>query len=334
MKILEKKYPYGSFKGQKSDGRYIDGFLYKNLQVMADRIKDDMTFLGVCFSSTLEVGTGKSVFCTQIGEAWTEIINNKYNLNLEFTTNNIVFRPKDLIERSFELPKYSFILLDEWEDASYWSELGMTLRQFFRKCRQLNLFMMVIIPNWFQLNLSYAVSRSAFAVDVKFEQGFQRGFFDFYGFEAKKNLYVRGKKFHNYKVQRPNFQGRFTDGYGVPEKEYREAKLRDLMTYEETKKIQTPAQIAGDAKWTLFKTLHKNLPDITIPKLSVLCGLNKQWAYDRMAKEKQKNSEPVSESDKILRTYNNNLLNKKVTWNEEELAEEEKKSELISEEAT
>ena len=59
MKILEDKYPKGSLKGQKSAGRYIDGYLYKNLEVMADAIVNDMTFMGVIFSSTFEVGTGK-----------------------------------------------------------------------------------------------------------------------------------------------------------------------------------------------------------------------------------------------------------------------------------
>jgi len=185
MKILLDKYPKGSFKGQKSDGRYIDGYLYENLNLMAEKIINDMTFLGVCFSSTLEVGTGKTVFCTQVGEAWTDIINKKYNLNLEFTEKNLVFSPKDLIERAFQLPKYSFILLDEWEESSYWSELAIALRGFLRKCRQLNLFIMVIIPNWFQLPLSYAVSRRVFAIDVRFETGFIRAFFDFYSFESK-----------------------------------------------------------------------------------------------------------------------------------------------------
>jgi len=138
MKILKEKYPLGSYKGQKSDGKYIDEYLYKNLCLLADKIVNDMTFLAIGFSSTLEVGTGKSVFFTQMGEAWTEIMNNKYKLNLKFDMNNIVFRPRDLIDRAFKLPKYSFLLLDEWEDAHYWSELGLTLRQFFRKCRQLN----------------------------------------------------------------------------------------------------------------------------------------------------------------------------------------------------
>jgi hypothetical protein len=84
MKFGIDKYPLGSWKGQKSPGKYMDGWLYKNLELYADKIVQDMTFMGIIYSSTLEVGTGKSVFATQMGEAWTEIMNRKHGLNLEF----------------------------------------------------------------------------------------------------------------------------------------------------------------------------------------------------------------------------------------------------------
>lgn len=238
MKILKKKYPKGTLPYQKSDGRYINQYLYENLKGLAEVITNDMTFLGIGFSSTLEVGTGKSVLLTQIGEAWTYLMRKIHGKDVPFTTKNLVWRPKDLIERSFEVPKYSCILLDEWEDAHYWSQLGMTLRQFFRKCRQLNLFILIIIPNFFQLPMSYAISRSIFAIDIKFSGKFERGYFDFYNFDAKRELYLKGKKTQNYKVRKPTFSGRFTDGYGVPEQEYRSAKLKDLEKWDEDEKKQ------------------------------------------------------------------------------------------------
>jgi len=201
-----------------------------------------MTFLGIIYSSTLEVGTGKSVLATQIGEAWTEIINKKYKLKIPYNLNNVVWRPKELIERAFKVPKHSFILLDEWQDSTYWSELGMTLRQFFRKCRQLNLFIMCIIPNWFQLPLSYAVSRSIFAIDVRFNDKLDRGFFAFYNFPAKRALYVIGKRTHNYYAAKPSFMGRFPDGYSIEEAIYRKKKLEDMMKYEEEMPIKLTKQ--------------------------------------------------------------------------------------------
>lgn len=254
MKILEKKYPKGSFKYQKSDGKYFDETLYNNLKILAKKITDDMTFLGVIFSSTLEVGTGKSVFVTQLGECWSEILMKEmHNIDLKFTKNNIVFRPKELMERAFQVPKYSFVLVDEWEDAHYWSELGMTLRQFFRKCRQLNLFIIIIIPNFFELPMTYAVNRSIFAIDVKFKGEFERGYFDFYDFESKKELYVKGKKNHNYHVIKPTFSGNFGDGYGIDREEYLKAKEEDFKKYEEKDGERTNPITEKDFKLKVIK---------------------------------------------------------------------------------
>ena len=255
MKILTQKYPKGSFKGQRTDGRYIDALLYDNLKLMATKIVNDMTFMAVCSSSTLEVGTGKSVLLTQIGEAWTEIMKETHNIDVPFTMKNVVFRPEELIERSFEVPQYSCILLDEWEDAHYWSKLGMTLRKFFRKCRQLNLFILVIIPNFFQFPLGYAISRTIFFIDVKFDDNLDRGNYDFYGFKSKKNLYMKGRKFHDYSVQHPDFQGEFFDGYGVPEAQYRRVKREDMMKYDAD---ETPPLNPIDIKHQLIREMVKN----------------------------------------------------------------------------
>lgn len=288
MKILKDKYPMGTLRYQKSDGRYINEYLYENLKGLAEVIKNDMTFLGIGFSSTLEVGTGKSVLFTQIGEAWSYLMKEIHGDSIPFTSQNLVWRPKALIERSFEVPKYSCIVLDEWEDAHYWSELGMTLRQFFRKCRQLNLFILIIIPNFFQLPPSYALGRSVFAIDIKFQGKFERGFFDFYNFDAKRELYLKGKKTQNYKVTKPTFQGRFTDGYGIPEDEYRKAKLEDLKMWDEDEKKDkdnNPHEIKRQIVSLIKKKF--SLIDINKPTLSLARIFNvdertiQRWVKDK-----------------------------------------------------
>ena len=260
MKILKEKYPKGSFKGQISDGRYIDGYLFSNLQLLAKKVQDDMTFLGIIFSSTLEVGTGKSVLATQIGEAWSYIMKTEYNIDVPFIVDNIVWNPEDLIKRSFKLPRYSCILLDEWETTSYWSKLSLMLRHYFQKCRQLNQFVLIIIPNFFRLPIDYAVSRSVFAIDVRFGEGFRRGDFAFYDFDAKKWLYIKGKKTQNYKAAHPVFTGHFTDGYGVDEIEYRRRKFLDMMKFEKEGKSFDPLI---DLKVKLFQKLSSELEKST-----------------------------------------------------------------------
>jgi len=284
MKYCIEKYPMGSFKKQQSPGKYIDGTLYANLEILAKKIVDDMTFLGVGFSSTLEVGTGKSVFMQTIGECYTELVNKKHGLDIPFTEKNIVFRPKDLIDTAFSLPKYSCIILDEWEDAHYWSELGMTLRQFFRKCRQLNLFILVIIPNFFQLNTGYAISRSVFAVDVKFVGEFQRGFFDFYNFDRKRLLYLKGKKTYDYNTAKANFSGSFTDGYAVGEEAYRKKKLNDLTKFEEGE-VKPPTE--KEIKQKIFCEINSLLPEVAQKRLAEAFVVSERTAQRWVSKDKE-----------------------------------------------
>jgi len=286
VKFCVDKYPMGSWKGQVTPGKFMDGYLYKNLGLLANKISDDMTFMGIIYSSTLEVGTGKSVLATQIGEAWTEMINKKYNLNLEFSVRNLVWNPKDLIERSYELydggkGRYSCIVLDEWEDATYWSDLGVTLRQFFRKCRQMNLFMICIIPNWFQLPIGYAVSRSLFAIDVRFSDKLERGNFYYYNFPAKRALYINGKRTYNYKAWKPTFYGKFPDGYGVDEVQYRKEKYEDMVKQEAANPETTHRVGIRKAYGSkVFGKLKEKFPKMTYEELSSLLCVSKQTLSD------------------------------------------------------
>jgi hypothetical protein len=326
VKFCIDKYPMGSFNGQKSPGKYMDGFLYRNLENLADKIVNDMTFMGVIYSSTLEVGTGKSVLATQIGEAWSEIIKKKHGIDIAYNVDNIVWRPKELIEKAFKVPKYSYVLLDEWEDSTYWGELAMTLRQFFRKCRQLNLFIMCIIPNWFQLPLSYAVSRSVFAIDVKFDDNLNRGFFSFYNFPSKRFLYIMGKKTHNYKASRATFSGRFTDGYGVDEAEYRKRKYEDMLKYdEENPERKTKAELKAESGMEYMKGYLKKHPKATMKELSEVFGVS----MSTITNWKRGNAMVTQLSpDK----FNVNLINKEVFVDEEAMEKAEKERENVQEE--
>lgn len=271
MKILEKRYPKGSLPKQQTAGRYIDGTLWDNINILAKAITKDITYLGIISSSTYEVGTGKSVFAQQVAEAYLEAVKQHHKIDNKLTMENIVFSPKDLIDRAFNVPRYSVIISDEWEDLHYWSDLGISLRQFFRKCRQLNLFIIIIIPNFFQLPISYAIPRSIFLIDVRFHGEFDRGYFSFYNFSQKKDLYIKGKKTQNYGVTKPSFTGRFANGYVVDEKQYREAKLRDMINQDKKKQKEITFR---DAKVLIFQQVREKMKDISIERLSKGFGIS------------------------------------------------------------
>lgn len=304
MKILEAKYPIGSLPYQKSPGRYIDDKLYSNLQILARKITDNQNWVGVISSSTLENGTGKSVLASQIMEAYFDLVNQYHGTKIDISMQNVVFKPQELIERAFKVPRYSGIILDEWEDAHYWSELGITLRQFFRKCRQLNLFIILIIPNFFQLPINYAISRSVFFIDVRFEGEFERGHFRFYSFDKKKDLYVKGKKTMDYGVVNYDFRGTFGDGYAYNKEEYDKAKLRDMIDDHEQKKVKTEKQILRKIYYDVYTKLRRQ--EVTIERLATAFGINEKTGREWIKLvESGKNFEEEVEIGKV---DNNNTI--------------------------
>jgi hypothetical protein len=277
MKILEDKYPMGTLQGQRTAGRYMDGTLHENIKILAEKITNDMQFFGLICSSTYEVRTGKSTLLQQIGEDYTDMVNKIHGLNLTFDMKNIVFNSKDLMTRATELPKYSFLALDENDeiDEHYFSQLAKDLRRFFRKSGQLNLFILMIVPNFFQLKSNYAISRSNFLIDVKFFGKFERGYFSFYNFGKKRTLFVKGKKEQNYLVVHPDFSGRFLNGYAVDKEEYLKAKRKDFVESDKDKQL-TEKEI----KVNLFKQLHTNLPELSVKKLSEAFGFSDRTGFE------------------------------------------------------
>ncbi len=255
VKVCLKDFPKGSLQGQQSDGFYMDGYIKENLDVMAERIVDDMQFVGV-ISGKGTVRNGKSTFAQHQGYYFTHKVNQLHKLKNKFKMENVVFKADDLIEKAFSLPKYSVLILDEGDDltAQYYSKLAIKLRRFFRKCGQLNLFFLLLIPDFFELPRAYAVTRSTYLINVMFMGKFERGFFEFYSGEKKRELYYKGRRYGDYNCVKANFKGRFPKPYLVDEKEYREKKRRDMMDDEGEE--STPI-IRKEIQLKAFKMLKK-----------------------------------------------------------------------------
>lgn len=247
MKFAEEIFPKGTFKDQQTDGAYINEYLAKNLDTMAKKIADDMTFLGIICGHDM-VGDGKSTMLTQVGSYLTWKINQLHGTNNTFTDKNMVMRGKDISQVSLELPKYSVIGLDEGDDLTThgMKELAIKLKRYFRKCRQLNQIIIIILPSFFELPKFYALNRSHFLIDVYFEKEFSRGYFSFYSPSSKKMLYLKGKKEWNYEAWRPDFKGRFFSSYCFTDdiegctRRYKQKKFDDMQ--EEGEPEQTKEQ--------------------------------------------------------------------------------------------
>lgn len=256
VKVCEKEFPLGTYKGQKTDGFYMDGILKDNLDIFAKKIADDQMFVLLITGSGF-VRIGKSVDAHQVGFYLTSKVNELHKTKNTFTLNNICFKGEDLIKKSFEVPKYSVLVLDEGDDLTehYWSKLAKDLRRFFRKCGQLNIFLILVLPDFFELPKSYAITRSMCLINVKYTGEFDRGFFDFYNFERKKQLYLKGKKQADYKCVHSNFFGEFLNVYTVDEKEYKEMKRKDLEEQEEAEEKKTKPNKWFEQRNCLLKML-------------------------------------------------------------------------------
>jgi DNA-binding transcriptional regulator YiaG len=153
------------------------------------------------------------------------------------------------------------------------------------------------------LPINYAVSRSVFFVDVRFEGKFERGFFRFYSFKKKKDLYIYGKKTQNYECVKPDFIGRFTNGYVVDEKQYRAAKMKDMIDSE--KEVVKPTELQIKAK--ILRQIREKLPQLTPQLLAEIFHVNdrtcRTWLNDdKIFDGNPNNSESVGRME-----YNNNI---------------------------
>jgi hypothetical protein len=112
------------------------------------------------------------------------------------------------------------------------SDINKTLVSMLAEIRQKNLFVFIVMPTFFDLDKYAAIWRSRGLIHVYTDKGYGRGYFSYYNKDRKKNLYIIGKKFYDYKRPRPNFRGRFTNYYTVDEVEYRQKKLKALSEHK------------------------------------------------------------------------------------------------------
>lgn len=306
-KVCEELYPKGTYKNQLSDGYYMEGFLKENIDIMAERVVDDMQFVGV-ISGRGTVRNGKSTLAQQIGFYFNYKVNKMHKLNNKFTAKNIVFKSNELIDTAFELPPYSVLVLDEGDDltAQHYSRLAIRLRKFFRKCGQLNLFILLLIPDFFELPRPYAVARSTFLIDVSFQGKFERGFFDFYSLDKKRELYYKGKRYGDYKCVNSNFQGRFINLYTVDEEEYRKKKYDDMFDDKGDNETQYSRKELNLKYIELIKKMEEAFDlEFEDAEIAVILGVDKS-SIGRYKRELYERNDPLEAfSDRVNKKLEN-----------------------------
>lgn len=217
---------------EKPEGFFLDPALKANLDHLVKAITKDNDFV-IIVSGSGQVRVGKSVLAMQIGAYLTEEVNKQEKTNNEFGLNNFVFRGAHLIEKAKDMPKYSVIIYDEAGSdlmgRKVMHQSTQAVLDFFREAGQLNLFLILVIPDFFDLPKGIAITRSTLLLDVDYREKFTRGLFRLYGKRQKKLLYLIGKRFLDYDASKPDYpHGSFTNFYPVDKMKYQELKLAAL----------------------------------------------------------------------------------------------------------
>lgn len=204
MKVFEDR-KFKNSKGHESNGFYMDGYLKENL----DKLKQIMSknWDGVIMIDGIE-GTAKSTLAGSIG----------YYLDPNYSINNIVFTPEQFFELVDSAQPGSVVHWDEFVFGGLSTEaFNATQNALIKKLttiRKKNLYILLLMPQFYSMRAYFAVDRSRFLLHCKTPDGESRGFFEFYSFKQKQSLYYYCKKHHRYLPTLKNFDGRFTDTFG------------------------------------------------------------------------------------------------------------------------
>lgn len=207
---------------------YIDGIEKDNLDLVKKKVKYDWDMVFICGGTE---GAGKSTKIFQVAY---------YISDGRFTLDHVCFNVKDFQDKILKhgfLQPGDALVLDESFVLNSRASMTETTRQFLAimsECRQKNLFLFIIIPNFFDLDKNLALWRSRGLYYI-YHDRMDRGYFKFYAYEKKKRLYIEGKRFYNYDCVKPNFSGRFTKFVPFDMDEYRKRKLKAFELRDRTK---------------------------------------------------------------------------------------------------
>lgn len=234
---------------------YMDGYLKKNLTHLMRSV--DNKWDGVVVVDGME-GSAKTTLTSACAHFCS---NGTYSL-------------KDLF---FTVEQF-----EEWVDnappgaAGHWDEfvfgglseealsrIQIALIKKMTLIRKKRLFIFLVIPYIFMLRQYFAIARSRALIHVYSPDGISRGYFKFYDYHQKRNLYFKSKK--NWAYDQPfSFQGRFVNYEGLfwdPE-EYdtkKEAAIKSLSVGDSAERWRERVIGAVKYLWEFEKENYPNL---------------------------------------------------------------------------
>lgn len=176
-------------------------------------------------------GAGKSVHALQIG----------YMLDVEHSIDintQVCYTPEEVKEAITTLKRGKAIVFDEarrgFNRRRSTEKVNIELTDLFAECRQNNLFLVVVMPSFYDMDMNIAVWRSRVLVHVSYtwdldneKQPLVRGNARFYNEIGKKNMYCNKRRRMMYQypyLKNECFDYTFPHHYVVDEAVYRAKK--------------------------------------------------------------------------------------------------------------
>ena len=199
---------------------YLDGYLKANLDTVKKDVKKDYDAFIIMAGRE---GFGKSTFAFQ---------QAKY-LDPTFNLDRVVFTADQFVEAVDNAEQYQAIVFDETmgylSSRGSMSKFNRTLIKVMSEMRSKNLFIILCISNFFELDRYPAIHRSTGLIYI-----YKRASFGSYDYEKKKKLYLKGKKYYSYGVS-PTFIGRCTKYKVLDWNKYEEKKQNAIAEWQKTK---------------------------------------------------------------------------------------------------
>lgn len=195
---------------------FVDNVLKKELDKIKHRVlKKDHDWV-CCIDG--DEGSGKSVLAMQVA----------MYLDPKFNIDRVVFNSDDFLKaiKDPKIKQGSCILLDEAFSAansrSSMTEVNKSMVGVATEMRQKNLFVIIVLPSFFDLDRYFAIHRTNALLHVYLDANFNRGQYIIFPKTSKKYLYLMGKKTYSYaKPQSPYPPCSFPNQYAIDELEYR-----------------------------------------------------------------------------------------------------------------
>jgi len=201
---------------------FLDGYLKSNLDFLKHAVVKK-NYDGFIVIAGRE-GFGKSTLAAQIAV----YLDPTYNLD------RCCFTADQFIEAAEGAEKFQAIVFDETmgylSSRGAMSSFNRDLIKIFSEMRSKNLFIILCIPNFFELDRYPAMHRSTGLLYI-----FKRGRFGSYDYNTKKKLYLIGKKYYSYSVP-PNFRGNFVKYFPLNQEAYDQKKNNAIRSFNRRKK--------------------------------------------------------------------------------------------------